>query len=42
VKFALINDGVLQVVCMLDGHVVINIFQSVDNFGLDLVPSESA
>jgi hypothetical protein len=41
-KFALIDDGVLQVVRKLDRSVVINTFQSGNDFVLDLVPSESA
>jgi transposase InsO family protein len=41
-KFALIDDGVLQVVSMLDRSVVINTFQSDYNFVLDLGPNESA
>jgi hypothetical protein len=40
-KFALINDGILQVVRKLGRSVVINTFQSGNNFVLDLVPSES-
>jgi hypothetical protein len=41
-KFALIDDGVLQVVRKLDRSVVINTFQSGNDFVLDLLPSESA
>jgi hypothetical protein len=41
-KFALINDGVLPVICKLDRSVVINTFQSGNDFVLDLIPSESA
>jgi hypothetical protein len=41
-KFALINDGVLQAVRKLDRSVVINTFQSGNDFVLDLVLSESA
>jgi hypothetical protein len=41
-KFALIDDGVLQVVRKFDRSVVINTFQSANDFVLDLVPSESA
>jgi hypothetical protein len=41
-KFALIDHGVLQVGRKLDRSVVINIFQSGDDFVLNLVPSESA
>jgi hypothetical protein len=41
-KFALIDDGVLQVVHKLDRSVVINTFQSSNDFVLDLVLSESA
>jgi hypothetical protein len=41
-KFALIDDGVLQVVRNLDRSVVIYTFQSGNDFVLDLVPSESA
>jgi hypothetical protein len=41
-KFALIDDGVLQVVRKSDRSVVINTFQSDNDFVLDLVPSESA
>jgi hypothetical protein len=40
-KFALIDDGVLQVVRKLDRSVVINTFQSGYDFVLDLVRSES-
>jgi hypothetical protein len=40
-KFALIDDGVLQVFRKLDRSVVINTFQSGNDFGLDLAPSES-
>jgi hypothetical protein len=40
-KFALIDDGVLQVVRKLDRSVVINTFQSGNDFVLDLVLSES-
>jgi hypothetical protein len=40
-KFALIDDGSLQVVHKLDRSVVINTFQSSNNFVLDLVLSES-
>jgi hypothetical protein len=40
-KFALIDDGVLSVVRKLDRSVVINTFQSGNDFVLDLVPSES-
>jgi hypothetical protein len=40
--FALIDDGVLQVVRKLDRSVVINTFQSGNDFVLDLVSSESA
>jgi hypothetical protein len=39
--FALIDDGVLQVVRELDRSVVINTFQSGNDFVLDLVLSES-
>jgi hypothetical protein len=41
-KFALIDDGVLQVVRKLNRSVVINTFQSGNDFVLDLVPNESA
>jgi hypothetical protein len=41
-KFALIDDGVLQVVPKIDRSVVINTFQSINDFALDLVQSESA
>jgi hypothetical protein len=41
-KFALIDDGVLQVIRKLDRSVVINAFQSGNDFVLDLVPTESA
>jgi hypothetical protein len=41
-KFALIDDGILQVVRKLDRCVVIHTFQSGHDFVLDLVPSESA
>jgi hypothetical protein len=41
-KFALSNDGVLQVVRKLDRSVIINTFQSGNDVVLDLVPSESA
>jgi hypothetical protein len=41
-KFALIDDGVLQVNRMFDRSVVITIFQSGNNVVLDLIPSESA
>jgi hypothetical protein len=41
-KFALINDGVLQVVRKLDTSVVINTLQCSNDFVLDLGPSESA
>jgi hypothetical protein len=41
-KFALIDDGILQVVRKLDRSVVINTFQSGNDFILDLVQSESA
>jgi hypothetical protein len=41
-KFALIDDCILQVVRKLDRSVVINTFQSGNDFVLDLVPSESA
>jgi transposase InsO family protein len=41
-KFALIEDGVLQVVRKLDRSVVINTFQSGNNFVVDLVASKSA
>jgi hypothetical protein len=41
-QFALIDDGDLQVVQKLDRSVVINSFQSGNDFVLDLVPSESA
>jgi hypothetical protein len=41
-KLALIDDGVLQVVRKLDRSVVINTFQSGNDFVLDPVPSESA
>jgi hypothetical protein len=41
-KFTLIDDGVLQVVRKLDRSVVINPFQSGNEYVLDLVPSESA
>jgi hypothetical protein len=41
-QFALINDGVLQVVRKLDRSVVINTFQSSYDFVLDLVLSKSA
>jgi hypothetical protein len=41
-KFALINEGVLQVVRTLDRSVVINRFQSGNHFVLDLVPRKSA
>jgi hypothetical protein len=40
-KFALIDDGVLQVVRKLDRSVVINTFQSCNNCVLDLVTTES-
>jgi hypothetical protein len=40
--FALINDGVLQVVCKFDRSVVKNSFQSGNDFVHDLVLSESA
>jgi hypothetical protein len=41
-KFALIDDGGLQVVRKLDRSVVINPFQSSNDFVLDLAPCESA
>jgi hypothetical protein len=41
-KFTLIDHGVLRVVRKLDRSVVINTFQSGNDFVLDLVPSESA
>jgi hypothetical protein len=41
-KYALIDDGILQVVRKLDRSVVIHTFQSGNNFVLTLVPSESA
>jgi hypothetical protein len=41
-KFALIDDGVLQVVRKLDRSVVINTFQSGNEFVLDHVPSETS
>jgi hypothetical protein len=41
-KFALINDGILQVIRKIDRPVVINTFQSGNDFVLDLVPNESA
>jgi hypothetical protein len=41
-KFALIDVGVLQVIRLLDRSVVINTFQSGNDFVLDLVPSQSA
>jgi hypothetical protein len=41
-KFALIDDGVLQVVRKLDRSVAINAFQSGNDFVLDLEPNESA
>jgi hypothetical protein len=41
-KFALIDDGVLQVICKLDRSVVIDTFQSGNDFVFDFVPSESA
>jgi hypothetical protein len=40
--FALIDDGVFQIIRKLDRSVVINTFQSGNDFVLDLVPSESA
>jgi hypothetical protein len=42
VKFPMINDGVLQVVHPIDRSVVINPFQLSKDFGIYLVPSESA
>jgi hypothetical protein len=39
---ALIDDGILQVVCQLDRSVVIDIFHSSNEFMLDLLPTESA
>jgi hypothetical protein len=41
-KFALMNDGVLQVVHQIDRSLGINTFQSSNDFVLDLVRSESA
>jgi hypothetical protein len=41
-KFAIIDDGVLQLVRKIDRSVVINTFQSGKVFVLDPVPSESA
>jgi hypothetical protein len=41
-KFALIDDGGLQIIRKIDRSVVINTFQSGNDFVLDLVPSESA
>jgi hypothetical protein len=41
-KFGLIDDGVLQVIRKLDRSVVINTFQSGNDFVLDLVTTESA
>jgi hypothetical protein len=41
-KFALIDDGVFEGVRKLDRSVVINTFQSGNDFVLDLEPSESA
>jgi hypothetical protein len=41
VKFAQINNGILQVVPKLDRSVVINTFECCNNINLDLVPSES-
>jgi hypothetical protein len=41
-QFALIINGVLQVVRKLDSSVVINTFQSSNNVVLDLLPTESA
>jgi hypothetical protein len=41
-KSGLIDDGVLQVVRKLYRSVVINTFQSGNDFALDLVPTESA
>jgi hypothetical protein len=41
-KFALIDDGILEVVRKIDRSVVINTIQFGNHFVLDLVPSESA
>jgi hypothetical protein len=41
VKFAQMDNGVLQVVLNLDRSVVINAFESWNDIDLDLVPSES-
>jgi hypothetical protein len=40
-KFALIEDGILQIDQKLDRSVVLNTFQSTNHFVLDCLPSES-